>query len=264
MNYKIIDIHTHAWPLKIAQKARENLESVFKITLAAEPTVDALIGFMDKNSIDISVVCSVATAPNKVKSINDWVFSIRSERIKVFCAFHPYDENWLNELQRIKEKGDGIKLQPEFQNFYVDDEKIYPIYEKIEEYGIPVLFHCGHELSGTMVVHSSPRSMRKVVDKFPHLKIIAAHFGGFRLWDEVEKFLLGTDVYMDTAFFFGYLPDEKIKKLIEFHSPDRILFGTDFPLIDQKKDIGFLKTLDISENLKEKILYSNAKNLLRL
>lgn len=260
----IIDIHTHAWPQKVAQKARENLESLFKIKFIGEPTVNTLLSFMDKNYIETSVVCAVATKPEQVPAINDWLFSIRGERLKVFCALHPEYPLWRQELARIRQAGDGIKLQPEFQDFYVDEERVLPIYEEIARLGLPLLFHCGEELSGTMLVRSSPPRLLKVRERFPALTIIAAHFGGFKVQEEVKKYLLGKDIYFDTSFFFGYLPEEEVRSMILAHRPDRLLFGTDFPLIDQKKDIDYLRGLKLPAGLTERILYLNAKELLQL
>jgi len=260
----IIDIHTHAWPDKVSQKARENLEATFKVKLVGEPTVETLLDFMRKNKIDTSVICGVAVRAELVCAINDWLFSVRSEKIKVFCAMHPEYPLWEKELERIKASGDGIKFQPEFQNFYVDDEKVFPIYARAQKLGIPVLFHCGEELSGTMLVRSSPKRILKVKEAFPNLKLIAAHFGGFKFWEEVEKYLLGKDIYLDTSFFFDYLPKEKIISMLLSHRGDRLLFGTDFPLIDQKKDIDFLKGLKLGKDLEEKIFCHNAGEILNL
>ncbi|MFH0738475.1 MAG: amidohydrolase family protein [Candidatus Omnitrophota bacterium] len=260
----IIDIHTHAWPDKVSRKAKENLEELFKVKLIGEPTVETLLKFMDKNAISVSAICAVATRPEQVPSINDWLFSIRGERIKAFASLHPEYPLWSEELERIKQCADGIKLQPEFQNFYIDDEKVFPIYEKIEQLGLPLLFHCGQELSGTMLVRSSPKRLLKVKERFPALRIIAAHFGGFKLWQEVEEHLLGKDIYLDTSFFFDYLPKEELRRLILKHRPDRLLFGTDFPLVDQKKDIDFLKNLGLPPTLVERIFSLNGMELLGL
>lgn len=260
----IIDMHTHAWPEKVSGRAKENLEKIFGVKLIGDPTLETLFNYMDMNYIDVSVVCGVATKPEQVSSINKWLFSIRSKRIKVFCALHPGYKDWEEELKKIKDKGDGIKLQPEFQDFYIDSENVFPWYECMEKLRLPVMFHCGKELSGTMLVRSSPDRMSGVIKKFPGLKIIAAHFGGFELWDEVKKHLLGRDVYLDTSFFFHFLPVEEIKSMILGHPADKLLFGTDFPIVDQKKDIGFLKTLDIPEGLKENIFSLNARKLLSI
>jgi predicted TIM-barrel fold metal-dependent hydrolase len=253
----IVDIHTHAWPEKVSQRARENLEKVFRVKLVGDPTLKTLLTYMDKNNIDISAVCGVATKPEQVPSINKWLFSIRSDRIKIFCALHPEYKGWKEEIKKIKDNGDGIKLQPEFQDFYIDDEKALPWYEEMERLGLIIIFHCGKELSGTMLVRSSPDRMARLMKKFPKLKIIAAHFGGFELWDEVKKYLLGKDIYFDTSFFFHFLPIKEIKAMLLAHPEDRLLFGTDFPIVDQKKDIDFLKNLDIPKNLKERIFSLN-------
>ncbi len=258
----IIDVHTHAWPDKVSDRARESLEDSFRLKLVGEPTIDTLRAYMDKNGIDISVVCAVATKPEQVPSINDWLFGVRSERLRVFCALHPEYEPWKQELARIKKRGDGVKFQPEFQDFYVDEPSFYPVYEEMEALGIPVLFHCGKELSGTKLVRSSPERILKLSVDFPRLKIIAGHFGGFQLWDEVRKHILGKNIYVDTAFFFGHLPADEVKSFILSHPPDRILFGTDFPLVDQKKDLDCLKGLGVPQALKERILSLNARALL--
>ncbi len=258
----IIDIHTHAWPEKVAPKARARLESLFKVSFVGDPTVSTLRRYMDKNNISVSAICAVATRPEQVPSINDWLFSVREERIRVFCALHPEYAAWREELARIKEQADGVKLQPEFQGFYVDDRKAYPLYEKMEQLRLPVLIHCGEELSGTMMVRASARRILRVKNDFPGLTIIAAHFGGFRMWEEAEQYLIGADVYLDTAFFFGFLPREKTIQMLSSHRSDRLLFGTDFPIVDQKKDLEYLSGLDIPDDLKERILFRNARSVL--
>ncbi len=258
----IIDIHTHAWPDKVSERAREHLELSFRRKLVANPTVDTLLRFMDKNGVDVSVICAVASRPDQVSSINDWLFGVRNERIRIFCALHPEYGAWRDELRRIRERGDGIKLQPEFQDFYVDQENVFPIYETIQALELPLLFHCGEELSGTMLVRSSPPRLLKVKKKFPRMKIVAAHFGGFQLWQEVKENLLGEDIYLDTSFFFDYLPRPEVKEMLLAHRPDRLLFGTDFPLVDQKKDLDFLRGLGLDAALEERILSGNARQLL--
>lgn len=265
MNYvpsKIIDVHTHAWPEKVAARAQEHLEAIFKVKFVGEPTVATLLASMERCGISISVVCAVATRPEQVPGINDWMVSIRSGRVRSFAAWHPDFSEGEKEIERLRGRVDGFKLQPEFQNFYVDDEKVFPFYAALERAKLPVLFHCGKELSGTMLVRSSPDRLIKVRRAFPKLVIIAGHFGGFDLWDDVEKHLLGEDVYLDTSYFLGFVPDERVRRMIRAHRPDRLLFGTDFPLVDPAIDIGRLSGLNIADDLKEGIFYRNAERLL--
>jgi uncharacterized protein len=258
----IVDIHTHAWPDKISQKAREHLEAHYTVKFCGDPTVKTLLSFMDKNSIDFSVICAVASRPEQVVSINNWLFSFKEPRIKLFCALHPEYSGWKEELKRIKDKSLGIKLQPSFQEFFVDDEKVFPVYEEIEKLGLRLLFHSGEELSPELVIRATPERLWNVRKKFPALKMIAAHFGGFRQWDGVKEFLLGKDIYFDTSAFFGYLPDNQARELLLSHRADRILFGTDFPIRDQKIDLDYLEKIGIPQELKESILYKNAQRLL--
>lgn len=260
----IIDIHTHAWPDKVSARAREFLEGTFRIKIVDEPTVETLLRYMDKNHIDVSVICSVAMRPDQVKGINNWAATVKSERIKIFASLHPDYKLWRDELKRIRDEFDGIKLQPEFQDFYIDEERVYPIYGEIERLKIPILFHCGEELSGTMLVRSSPDRVLNVRTRFPGMRMIAAHFGGFNMCKEVERHLLGKDIYLDTSYFFGHVPDEEAVRLIKLHRPDRLLFGTDFPLIDQQKDLEYINKLNISPELRKKILSENAKYLLSM
>ena len=261
MPSKIIDCHTHAWPSKVSQKAREHLETLFRVKLVGDPTVETLLFHMDKNGISRSALAAVATRPEQVPSINDWVMSVRSKRIIALASMHPQYSDWRKEVARLRGRVDGFKLQPEFQNFYVDDESVFPMYEAIAAAGLPILFHTGEELSGTMLIRSSPDRLLKVHQRFPNLKIIAGHFGGFGLWPDVEKYLIGEDIYMDTSYFFGYFPEEKIRQFLIGHRKDRLLFGTDFPLVDQKKDIDVLMGLDIPDDLKDRIFFENAEAL---
>ncbi|MGE5308696.1 MAG: amidohydrolase family protein [Deltaproteobacteria bacterium] len=258
----IIDVHTHAYPEKVADKARASHEESFKMKVVTEPTVPALLAFMDKNGIDVSVICGVATRPDLVVPINDWLFSVRSERIRVFAALHPAFEGREAEIDRISRHADGIKFQPEFQDFFVDDEKLSPMYERIVERKLPVLFHCGEELSGTKVVHATPERMARLNDRFPRMTVIAGHYGGYLMWDQVREHLLGRDIYLETSDLFGYRSVPETIALLKGHRPDRILFGTDFPLVDQAKDITYLRELDIPEGLKEAVFSGNAARLL--
>jgi predicted TIM-barrel fold metal-dependent hydrolase len=260
----IIDVHTHIWPEKVVEKAKNHLETVFNTKLVTIPTPSNLLQFMDKNGIDISVVNSVASRPDQVLSINNWLFGLKERRFRIFAAFHPDHADWREELKRIADNASGIKLQPEFQEFFVDDEKLFPQYEAIAAAGLPILFHCGYELSGTMMIRSGPDRMIKVHERFPNLKIIAAHFGGFRLWEGVEKYLIGKKIWLDTSYTFGQLDKEKLLAMLVKHDKDKILFGTDFPLVDQKQDIDYLNSLALDAKFKQRIFSENTKILLNI
>jgi uncharacterized protein len=260
----VIDIHTHAWPEKVSHKARASLESYYTVECVGDPTVATLRSFMDRNGIDVSVICAVASRPEQVVSINDWLFSVADDRVRVFASLHPGYPRWEEELHRIKDKADGIKFQPSFQSFFADDEAVYPVYEAIEKMRIPVLFHSGDELAPQLTIRATPQRLLSVHRKFPGMPMIAAHLGGFRQWDEVKATLLGTDIYLDTSASFGFIPDEDARYILAHHRRDRVLFGTDFPFFNQKKDLEYLDTLGLESGQKEMILSTNARGLLRI
>lgn len=260
----IIDIHAHAWPEKVSQKARESLESYYTVKCCGDPTVPTLLSFMEANKIEASVICAVASRPEQVVSINNWLFSVVSGRIKVFASLHPAFEGWKKELVRIQERAQGIKFQPGFQSFFVDDETVFPMYEAIEKAGLPVLFHSGDELAPQLTIRATPERLLAVHKRFPGLAMIAAHFGGFRQWEEVKQTLVGTDMYLDTSASFGYIPDEDVQYILKHHSSDRIVFGTDFPFFDQKIALDHIGRLGLSREQKEKILGGNARRLLHI
>ncbi|MDD5021200.1 MAG: TatD family hydrolase [Endomicrobiaceae bacterium] len=260
----IIDSHTHVWPDKVADKAKEYLEHSFSRPIPAVPTVSNLLKIMDENEILKSVIASVASRPDQVQSINNWLFSIRKDRFIPFASLHPFYDKWQEELDRIKDNAFGIKFQPEFQDFYIDDELIFPVYERIQKLNIPVLFHCGVELSLPGIIHAGPDKILKIITTFPELKFIGAHMGGFQIWDEVIEKLAGKNIYFDTSSALIYMKKEQRDRFIAKHSIDKILFGTDFPFGTQKNDIDFLNALDISETNKVKLFGGNIKKLLNI
>ena len=76
----IIDFHTHLWPEKVAEKAKEYLENAFKIPMSAIPIEKNLLAEMDKNGVSKSIIASVASRPEQVEHINNWLFKLNSER----------------------------------------------------------------------------------------------------------------------------------------------------------------------------------------
>ena len=149
--------------------------------------------------------------------------------------------------------------------FYIDDEKVFPIYEKIQKLQIPILVHCGYELSLTGLVQAGPKQMLNVKKRFPEIKFIAAHMGGFKMWDEVENSIIGDDYfYVDTSSAFVFMKKEQIYRFLKKHNSDKILFGTDFPVGNPKNDIELINSLDIPKEYLEKIMHINAERLLNL
>lgn len=155
-----------------------------------------------------------------------------------------------------------MKFHPNFQNFYPDDEKMAGIYREIENSGLWVLFHAGDEVTPAEKLYSNIDSFVNLRSRFPDLKIILAHMGGFKLWEEVGRKIIGGDFYLDISYTSGFLDTSRIKEMIFAHGAEKILFATDFPLALSKDQVKDFIDLDLDKDTMEKILSGNAKNII--
>ncbi len=267
----IIDCHTHIFPSRIAQKAAHDLMHLYGSPPVVGVTAASLSEHMDQCGVDRSVILPVATTPDQVISINNWVLSLSSgcERFIGLGAMHPDFENIGAELGRLKKAGiRGVKIHPEFQFFYPDEERMFGLYEALIEHDMLAFFHAGGGGTWLKEIHGTPERFEAVLDSFPKMKVLAAHFGGYGCWEGVEKHLIGRDILFDTAYIFKsddgtkYLPDDDIVRMIEAHGSDKVLFGTDYPFRRQDVEIANLIGLDLDDVDKERILGGNAARVL--
>lgn len=209
----LIDIHTHAFPEKIAERAIETLSHTSGGLIPQHKgTLASLKEEMAKDGVDISVVLGIATNPQQQTNVNNFAAEInKDEKIIAFGSVHPDAPDALQELERIKALGlKGVKLHPEYQNFYVDDERMKPIYKKISQLGLITLFHAGHD------------------------------------------------------YGYGNMPKSFAQEIVDKHTPDMLLFGSDMPWHRPSWKVRLIETLDIASQDKEKIYYKNAMKLLGL
>ena len=144
----IIDFHTHIFPDDLAKRAIEKICSN-----SSEPkhytdgTASGLLDSMEKNGIAHSVLLSIATKPSQVHIINQTCISLKSDHFIPFGTLHPLMDNIEEEICFLKHNTiKGIKLHPEYQNFFINDKKILPMYEQLSAENIssiltPVLTH---------------------------------------------------------------------------------------------------------------------------
>ena len=262
---KIIDLHTHVFPDKIAEKTIKSLAKEADTEAFLDGTVADLKRSMDMAGITLSVNQPIATMPSQVVSINNWAKSIENGRIISFGTMHPLFEDYAEELRRLKKLGiKGIKIHPDYQKFHPDEEHVFPIYESLVENDMAVLFHAGVDIGLYPPVHATPQRLAKVLNKFPKIKLIAAHLGGYECWDEVESFLVGRDLFFDTSYVIDYMETDRLVRIMREHGFDKILFATDSPWKPQPEEVKKILSLPVPEKAKEDILYNNACRLLKL
>lgn len=259
----VIDFHTHAFPEKIAKAAIEKLSFASGgLIPQTDGTMEGLKARMKSDGADKSVALAIATNEKQQQAVNDYIKSQECEEIIPFGSVYPWAENALEELQRIKSMGmKGIKLHPEYQQFFVDDEKMKPLYKKISELGLIVLFHAGEDMGYPAPYHATPERLRKAA-KWIDSPMVCAHWGGANMGEDVLKYLCDIPVYFDTAFGYAAMPKDRAQRILDKKGAEWILFGSDCPWHAPSWDMRMIETLDLSESDKEKIYHINAEKLL--
>lgn len=258
---EIMDFHAHIYPDKIAEKATQNVGHFYGIPMDNVGNVNTLLAVGRRAGVSRFVVHSVATTPEQVSSINTFLASQCREHGELigFGAFHPdlTGEQAQQAVEQIERLGlRGVKLHPDFQKFDIDDRKMYPFYEMVAG-RLPILFHTGDDRYD----FSSPTRLARVLADFPTLTAVAAHFGGYRRWEEAEAVLPKGRVYVDTCSSIAFLGVKRAEQLIRHYGADHVLFGTDFPMWNAKDELAYLEEMDLSQEERLLILSQNAKRL---
>jgi predicted TIM-barrel fold metal-dependent hydrolase len=149
-----------------------------------------------------------------------------------FCDLNPHLFTDLGaELRRkVEEEGfRGLKLYPTYQHYFLNDPRVYPLYEAAQELDIPVLIHTGSSIfKGARIKYGDPLHLDDVAVDFPRLKLVMAHAGrGF--WYDRAFFLsrLHANVYMEVS---GLPPAKLLSYFPELeHNTDKVIFGSDWP-----------------------------------
>lgn len=255
----VIDFHAHAFPEKIADPATKQLAEHYRLTIGRAGTYDDLLESAKEAGVARLCIHMAATNEKQVEVGNSWIAEHLSENIIGFGSLHLNYKDFIKELDRMETMGiTGVKLHADFQGFAIDDPGMWPIYEAIGERFL-VMFHVGDRQSGL----SLPSRLRKVLDHFPAMKIIAAHLGGFARWTEARESLLGKNLWVDTSSTTWMLPPEEIARLIRSHDPQKVLFGTDYPIVSHLQELKAFSKIPLTTDEREKILWRNAANLLK-
>ena len=264
-NYRgrIIDTHTHIYPQKIALKATSSIGSFYDTDMKGVGTLENLLQDMEEAGVCKSFILSTATSPTQVRAINEFLIDVIHKYPDKFIAFgtvHPDMDRPVDEMEFMKKnKILGLKFHPDFQRFAVDDPKMDGIYSYASFMNIPIVFHAGD----IRYHYSNPHQFLNIAEKFPNLKIIAAHFGGYTEWSESYEVLCGTDIYFDTSSSLFALDKTMVRKIISKHGIDKIFFASDFPMWHSQAELENIENLGLSDEEKEKILYKNAEAFLK-
>ena len=276
----IIDFHTHIFPPWLRERRDEyiKVDPCFSL-LYSQPkariaTAEELIASMDEAGIDLSVVLNACWVSQELcVKTNDYILDSVSrypKRLVGFCAIQPRaGDAAIAELERCAKAGArGIgELRSDVQGFNLADETtMKPLVDAALKHDLIFLTHSsepvGHEYSGKGSI--TPDILYSFITAFPNLKLVCAHWGGglpfYALMPEVAKAL--ANVFFDTAAtVFLYKPEifEQVSHII---GSDRILFGTDYPLMHQSRVLDQIQSAQLLDEDKARILGANAQKLL--
>jgi predicted TIM-barrel fold metal-dependent hydrolase len=278
----IIDCHTHIFPAEIRDKREDYFdgEAAFKLLYSVPGSrlagAEELIGNMDNEGVDKSVVFGFPwKTRDYFKRNNDYILNAverYKDRLIGFSTFSPMARDAEKELERCLKSGLSGVGELAFYTSSISEDTIkafWPIAEIAQKFDVPILVHT-NESVGHYYPGKTPMTLKEIYDflhSFPENKFILAHWGGgiffYHLMKKMVKGVL-QNTWFDTAAS-PYLYDKEIyslsTKIVGF---DRILFGSDFPLIKPGRYFREMKDAGLSKNAVGKICGGNAVSLLKI
>jgi predicted TIM-barrel fold metal-dependent hydrolase len=276
----IIDFHTHVFPPEIKKHRNKYVERdpcfaiLYSDPKARIATVDELISSMDEAGVDISVILNIGWTTHELcLETNDYIIDAVSrypQRLVGFGAVQPQSPKAAAaEIERCAKAGiKGVgEMRPDIQLFDLGDEMIMnPLAEVLKAHKLVLLLHAsepiGHEYPGKGGI--TPDILYPFITSFPDLTVVCAHWGGglpfYALMPEVKKAM--GNVYFDSAASpFLYTP-EVYSQVIQLVGADKVLFGSDYPLLAQKRLLNEIEALGLAEESQSRLLAGNALKLL--
>jgi predicted TIM-barrel fold metal-dependent hydrolase len=278
-----IDIHSHVEMSKaggdsLPDELRDAAVRHFRGQSARPTAVELAQHYRERRMMAVVFTVDSESVTGQPRVPNEEIAEVARANADVLIPFASIDPHkgrrGVDEARRlIADHGvRGFKFHPNVQGFFPDDRLAYPLYEVIEEAGLPALFHTGHSGVGSglpggggiRLKYSNPIHVDDVAVDFPTLKIVLAH-PSFPWQDEAISIAMHKpQVYIDLS---GWSPKYFPPQLVHYANTllrNQVLFGSDYPFITPERWLEDFDTLDIKPEVRPLILKENAVRLLGL
>jgi len=279
----MIDFHTHPLLVREMFEREPDLQriarDVFYIRNIPQPLETFLLE-LDVSGLDRAVLLPIDASTAKGCQIysNELIAELcqMSDRFVGFASVDPHKGSAVDDLEHaVKDlKLRGLKLSPPTQEFYPNDADLaYPVYEKAQALGIPIVFHAGMSWEPqAKAKYGQPIYLEDVAYDFPDLNIVIAHLGWPWVEEAVMLALKYPNVYVDTAALYFDNPWDFLDFVMTRHLPitlferslrHKIVFGSNYPRVEIKNMVKAVKGLGLSDGCLKLIFEGNARRLLK-
>ena len=264
------DAHVHLFPEPLFRSIWRWFGDYGWSTPYADWDLERYIACLEKMGMERGFLLTYAHKPDMSLELNRWVRDTcsRYSVLIPFACIHPEDSNLEQVMATALDDWQfaGFKLQLAVQQFYADDPKLDPIYRAATERQKPVIIHAGTAPYPPGSLYLGLGYLENVLAKWPALKVVIPHLG----LHELDRALLLVEnypnVYLDTSWALGKpelgLPYARLVSFVE-QFPQRFLYGSDFPIIEQSAECGLndLLQLGLTRGTLNSVLTDNARQL---
>jgi predicted TIM-barrel fold metal-dependent hydrolase len=263
----IIDCHTH-----LNNYHNEEMENLQKC-------LEDLQLNMRRNRIDIALVLtSYKVTPGRpsTRTVIEATRHLKNIFVVAGISYLNFTQQELEDLRVYLKEGSlrGLKLYPGYEPFYPHDPRLDPVYRLAEEYDVPVMIHSGDTYSPRgKVKFSHPLHIDEVAVDYPNVRFVICHIGNPWIRDCMEVVYKNKNVYTDISGlvlgdfsdrFESFMRKQLQEMLLYGVEPDKVLFGTDWPISSMESYLQFMEELKIPERERRKIMFENAAKLFKL
>jgi uncharacterized protein len=270
-----VDVHLH-----LSQWWRDIRRTGYRSDL--EYSVKGLLEEMDRSGIGHGLLLQLHEAPTVAEGMEEARQSLAAShgRLHPVTTVNPtLGEDEIRDaisLWEPEKELAGLKLYPGYQSFYPHDKRLDPVYEFAHRRGLPVMIHQGDTLDGLgLVKFARPLEVDEVAGRYRDVNFVLCHFGNPWILEGAEIVYKNENVYADTSGLLAHPSSPYFDRMVEqarrtvyeaiitVGRPDRVLYGSDWPLEDLRVAVSLIAELDLPEKDRAAILGGNARRLFR-